>query len=134
MLVALVVDVFGEASYPVVRHVFPARACAEATASFKAHIEACSFLSSVLASGNDTRVRAHWEVLQGFAARVVEPARIRGGRAARFRPEDFHPYWLAVGTCVELEHTGSLSLAMRIAMDHLVEDRLYYEKLEAAGL
>lgn len=34
----------------------------------------------------------------------------------------------------EIEHTGDKALATKIAMDHLLEDPKYYEKLEKSGL
>jgi hypothetical protein len=57
------------------------------------------------------------------------PERLPGGHAAGFRPEDFDPVQLRRGTLVELEHTNDRRLAMEIAMDHLVEDPRYYQKL-----
>ena len=47
------------------------------------------------------------------------------GRYAR----EFDREALRRGTRVELEHTHDRRLAERIAMDHLVEDPRYYEKL-----
>jgi hypothetical protein len=41
---------------------------------------------------------------------------------------------LEIGISVELEHTGSEDVAREIAMDHLEENPLYYEKLGKAGL
>lgn len=38
------------------------------------------------------------------------------------------------GIIVELEHTNSRQVAMEIAMDHLMEDPYYYEKLNKANL
>ncbi len=52
-----------------------------------------------------------------------------GGLALWKRPEDFDPVALAKGTDVEFEHTCDPELAMKIAMDHLMEDKDYYEKL-----
>jgi len=45
-------------------------------------------------------------------------------------PADFDPVQLQRGTDVEMEHTDDREEAQRIAMDHLVEDPDYYEKLE----
>jgi len=36
---------------------------------------------------------------------------------------------LQMGTDVEMEHTTSKKIAKEIAMDHLVEDPFYYDKL-----
>jgi hypothetical protein len=58
------------------------------------------------------------------------PETLSGG-TADFRSEaDFDPTQLQKGIEHELEHTTEQSLAKEIAMDHLAEDPLYYEKLE----
>ena len=41
---------------------------------------------------------------------------------------------LEAGIKVEMEHTEDPEIAKKIAMDHLSEDPLYYEKLLKAGL
>ena len=41
---------------------------------------------------------------------------------------------LAAGIEEELEHVDDERVAAKIALDHLVEDEHYYEKLKAAGL
>jgi predicted double-glycine peptidase len=51
------------------------------------------------------------------------------GRSKGHRPEEFDPTQLRRGAEVEREHTTDMRTAQRIAMDHLVEDPLYYEKL-----
>jgi len=51
------------------------------------------------------------------------------GRAKGRRPSEFDPVQLRRGISVELEHTIDPKIAERIAMDHLVEDPLYYVKL-----
>ncbi|HSX23293.1 MAG TPA: DUF5661 family protein [Gaiellaceae bacterium] len=63
---------------------------------------------------------------------IAEHLRRRGlpnGRAKGRRPSEFDPVQLRHGTRVELEHTRDRKIAERIAMDHLVEDPLYYVKL-----
>lgn len=45
------------------------------------------------------------------------------------RPSQFDQDELARGMAVELEHTDDRALATEIAMDHLVEDPMYYRKL-----
>jgi hypothetical protein len=45
------------------------------------------------------------------------------------KPSDFNQTELKRGTKVETEHTKNKQIAMRIAMDHLVEDPRYYQKL-----
>ena len=41
---------------------------------------------------------------------------------------------IAKGLKVEREHTDDPSIAKKIAMDHLVEDPLYYDKLATIGV
>lgn len=45
-------------------------------------------------------------------------------------PSDFDEKNLAKGISVESEHTSNRFIATKIAMDHLAEDPLYYEKLD----
>ena len=62
------------------------------------------------------------------------------GRAAekKFTAPDADPQELANGIAVEMEHTGCMFLATRIALDHLAEIPDYYTRLkkmeEAAGI
>lgn len=51
------------------------------------------------------------------------------GLSKGMNPSDFDPVQLRKGTVVEMEHVRNRSVAKRIAMDHLVEDPLYYRKL-----
>jgi len=55
--------------------------------------------------------------------------RIPGGLAAGMRPQDFDQVALRRGIMVEMEHTSDPLVAQEIAMDHLVEDSQYYDKL-----
>lgn len=55
--------------------------------------------------------------------------KFRGGLADKKRESDFDPEALAKGTAVEMEHTDDPEAAKEIAMDHLVEDPKYYDKL-----
>ena len=55
---------------------------------------------------------------------------IPGGLAEGKDPSDFDQIQLSRGIEVEREHTISRDVAREIAMDHLTEDPLYYEKLE----
>lgn len=57
------------------------------------------------------------------------PERIPGGLASGRCPEEFDPIELAQGVWVEMEHTDDIEIAIEIAMDHLTEDPLYYQKL-----
>jgi hypothetical protein len=54
---------------------------------------------------------------------------LSGGLADGLLPQDFDRRSIARGRKVELEHTSDPELATEIAMDHLVEDPKYYEKL-----
>ena len=54
---------------------------------------------------------------------------IPGGLADKKQPEDFDQEALKKGLKVELEHTSDSDIALEIAMDHLSEDPLYYDKL-----
>jgi len=56
--------------------------------------------------------------------------KIPGGLAKNKKPSDFDAKELLAGTKVEIEHTDSVQIAIEIAMDHLTEDPLYYQKLK----
>jgi hypothetical protein len=56
--------------------------------------------------------------------------KIPGGLADDKFPTDFDFDALDKGIKVELEHTKDRRMAMEIAMDHLSEDKSYYDKLE----
>jgi len=55
---------------------------------------------------------------------------IPGGLADTMEPTDFDPERVRKGIRVEMEHTNDRMRAMEIAMDHLVEDPRYYDRLE----
>ena len=59
---------------------------------------------------------------------------IPGGLSEGCDVSDFDPGQIAKGIKVELEHTRSRVIAREIALDHLVEDAKYYDKLEKADL
>jgi hypothetical protein len=54
---------------------------------------------------------------------------IPGGLAEGKKPEDFNPKSIAQGVKVELEHTDDKAMAKEIAMDHLTENKNYYDEL-----
>jgi hypothetical protein len=56
--------------------------------------------------------------------------KIPGGLSDGRSPEEFNQVQLNDGIKVELEHTSDVNIATEIAMDHLTEDPLYYEKLK----
>lgn len=56
--------------------------------------------------------------------------KIPGGLADQKKPRDFSSAQLEKGITVEIEHTKDPAVALEIAMDHLVEDKNYYDKLE----
>jgi hypothetical protein len=53
-----------------------------------------------------------------------------GHRSAGWREEDFDERVLHRGAKIEFEHTCDVEKAERIAMDHIVEGKNYYELLE----
>jgi 2'-5' RNA ligase len=64
------------------------------------------------------------------AAREVWKDKIPGGLSDDKKPSDFPKGPLAKGVKVEMEHTSERPIATEIAMDHLSEDKAYYDKLE----
>lgn len=56
--------------------------------------------------------------------------RISGGLADKKKPSQFKQRQLKKGRKTELEHVNDRNIATEIAMDHLVEDPNYYDKLE----
>jgi hypothetical protein len=64
------------------------------------------------------------------AAREVWKDKIPGGLSDDKKPSDFPKGPLAKGVKVEMEHTSERPIATEIAMDHLTEDKAYYDKLE----
>lgn len=71
------------------------------------------------------------EEAQRFVQRMIMAEKIPGGLAKGKKPSDFDKEQLEKGIKVELEHSDDdRDLAREIAMDHLVEDPKYYDKLE----
>lgn len=66
--------------------------------------------------------------------RIASGNALPGGHADKHRVSSFDPLQLRKGIKVEMEHTNDSSIAREIAMDHLVEDPRYYDKLTRAGL
>jgi len=66
--------------------------------------------------------------------RIQREGLIPGGYAAGKSAKDFDSSQLRAGMRVEMEHTTEPDIAREIAMDHLMEDPRYYEKLLRAGL
>src|SRR3990172_2189893 len=66
--------------------------------------------------------------LYSFAKELKD--KIPGGLADKKSPEDFDPKAMNKGIMAEMEHTNDRQIAEEIAMDHLVEDPMYYERLE----
>ena len=56
--------------------------------------------------------------------------KIPGGLSDGMSPKDFDQKKLSQGIKIELEHTSDKEIAQEIAMDHLVEDKDYYDKLK----
>lgn len=59
----------------------------------------------------------------------VKSDKIPGGLADDAKEDDFDPFELGVGMCIETEHTDDPDTAEEIARDHLEENPDYYEKL-----
>lgn len=74
----------------------------------------------------NTRVALIWRVAKKKKHKDLIP----GGLADKKDPSDFYAGALAKGIKVELEHTSDKDVAREIAMDHLTEDKDYYDKLE----
>lgn len=64
------------------------------------------------------------------AAAAAWEDKIPGGLSDNKTPSDFPKSPLAKGVKVEMEHTSERPIATEIAMDHLTEDKDYYDKLE----
>lgn len=54
---------------------------------------------------------------------------VKGGLADKADPSQFDQEQLMKGIHVEMEHTNDILQATEIAMDHLIEDPNYYDKL-----
>ena len=67
--------------------------------------------------------------LDMLIARIDTSARGWRGLSRGKTARDFDPVELRRGAKVELEHVKNVSIAKRIAMDHLIEDPLYYRKI-----
>jgi len=67
-------------------------------------------------------------VLRRFLAEWKD--KIPGGLGDKKTPKDFDPDALAKGQKIEMEHTSDPDMAKEIAIDHLTEDKKYYDKLE----
>lgn len=65
---------------------------------------------------------------QRVASRWID--QVPGGLGDKKVPSDFDPQQIAKGQKVEMEHTTDPLVALEIAVDHLTEDPLYYDKLE----
>lgn len=91
-------------------------------------------IQSVSVSGK-VEVIDHWDLSMPYeqykpGMRRNFKEKLPGGKASGMSPSDFDPEQLAHGTVHELEHTSDVDIAIEIAMDHLAEDPMYYEKLQ----
>jgi len=71
---------------------------------------------------------AMWSVPNNAA---MADDKLPGGLADNKSPSDFNKSMLEEGIKIELEHTSDKLLAREIAMDHLTEDKEYYNRLKA---
>lgn len=83
------------------------------------------------------RLITYQEVLEKRAADEVAASpdsnwvdHIVGGNAEGADPSQFDPEQLALGVQEEMEHTSDPDVAAEIAMDHLIKDPEYYQKLK----
>ena len=75
------------------------------------------------------KLAARYAALVGTDA-AKHKDQLPGGLADKKKPSDFDKAQLDKGTAVEVEHVDDRSKAQEIAMDHLTEDPVYYDKLE----
>lgn len=68
--------------------------------------------------------------LRIITTNVERVINIPSGRSERIKRID--PRYLAIGTKIEMEHTKDRSTARKIATDHLLEHKTYYQVLPAA--
>jgi len=66
---------------------------------------------------------------KGKTKKLVVPCDA-GHRSAGYSEKDFDERVLHRGAKIEFEHTRNVEVAERIAMDHLLEGKNYYELLE----
>ena len=76
------------------------------------------------------KAREGLDDLKELAFKGASTDKIPGGLADDKTTKDFNKAQLQKGKKVESEHTSSPAIATEIAMDHLTEDKDYYEKLE----
>jgi DNA topoisomerase IB/GNAT superfamily N-acetyltransferase len=74
------------------------------------------------------KARRHQVMAYRVASRYQD--QLPGGLADQKTPDEFNATQLSKGTRIEMEHVDQPDLAREIAMDHLVEDPKYYDKLE----
>ena len=82
----------------------------------------------VINIGKKSKARSPIVIRVGKKSCAMED-KIPGGLADKKKPSDFEPTQLAKGVKVEMEHVDDPDIAREIAMDHLVEDPKYYDKL-----
>jgi len=74
------------------------------------------------------KVKAYYDTKKGFISGCLSAKNWQGLSRGK-KTSDFNQTELKRGTKIETEHTKNKQIAMRIAMDHLVEDPKYYQKL-----
>lgn len=98
----------------------------EALEAYRAHYDRPGFDGCIA----QLTVAEFREKLMSMHDGMVKGDKIPGGLADKKKPVDFPPGALAQGVRVEMEHTSDPKIAKEIAMDHLMEDLQYYEKLK----
>ena len=59
---------------------------------------------------------------------------LHGGKSDGTVPSDYNKDDIKIGSKVETEHTSDLDTEKEISMDHLSDDKAYYDKLIMAGI
>ena len=84
----------------------------------------------IKAIGQTLVLKKSLDLEKSLAKLVKREDKIPGGLADKKSPKDFDAKKLAEGVKAEMEHTSDPKIAEEIAMDHLMEDPNYYEKLK----
>lgn len=71
---------------------------------------------------------------KGFESLNEYAKHLKGGKGDKLSSEDVDTVQLEIGIATEMEHTDNKDVAKEIAIDHLAEDDIYYDKLVKAGL
>ncbi len=59
---------------------------------------------------------------------------LHGGKSDGSKPSDYNEINLKIGTKVETEHSSDKDIEKEITMDHLSDDKTYYDELIMSGI